>query len=637
MKKLSLFIVFGMLALLVASVPALAQANPKIGYNEWQSAVQSRNIPAGTVNDPGSHLTYVLDTGVNARALLDNVSLENTSFPLVDLQQWLDTNQDGLMDDGAITQNFVAITNTNPTMAVTVHFRYYNDNCEDILDFLVILTCNDTLIFDPFNYEIPGSDGENTHDRLIGPGRANQVLKPVTTAEYGSGRFILTAAASGASIDTDWDAEILFPYELGQDLDGECNIQKDGTLNGPLADILSGAVRNVGVNQSLVSDNLHVFNAYQISFNYLIGFQTLAVPRGGVFQAGGVNAWARPAIGRELDPQQASLGDGAVPSDFSAEAGTQEAYGGDGDGDFLAPTGQILLGGERGHVSYVRNSDQRPFTTGLIDPNLYFLRNDVHGGDVRGMVGASANSHGGTSLYGAQGTGPLIGAVAPSDIIMNFVSVYDDYNGSNNTGVTGYADWSANVGPAVTTYVLQIYDNDEHQLVIEPNLPIPVSPPLPGKTVELKMVCACLRTFLTTTIAPQTNVDDLTIQDLADVFGADVLNGRGNFIGLLAPSAADLSGGWIRFVRDNTHTVVDFATLATRQSVGFTVGAPAHGPGTSTFDIAAEADIFATPNIGPSFLTISNSFTKAAGFGALWWNYAVPSDARVSEQGVPAP
>ncbi len=96
----------------------------------------------------------------------------------------------------AIIQNFVAITNTHPTMAVTVHFRYFNDNCDDILDFLVILTCNDTLLFDPFNFEIPGSDGENTKDRIFGPKRPGHVLSPVPTAFYGSGRFIMTASAA---------------------------------------------------------------------------------------------------------------------------------------------------------------------------------------------------------------------------------------------------------------------------------------------------------------------------------------------------------------------------------------------------------------------------------------------------------
>jgi hypothetical protein len=351
MNKSKLLIILTVLALLL--VPALAQSDPKIGYTEWDSAVQSRNIPAGTVNDPGSHLTYILDTGVNARDLLGDVSLATaSSTPLVDLQPWLDVDQDGQLDSSAIIQNFVAISNTNPTLAVTVHFRYFNDNCDDVLDFLVILTCNDTLLFDPFDFVIPGSNGENTRDRIFGPARPGKVLSPIPTSIFGSGRFILTAAASGASWDADdQDAEILFPYELGKSLDGECNIKyiedytswDDDTIDQTLdADWTS--VANVGTSPGLEEDNLHVFNATQISFNYLIGHQTYAVPYNQVFQAGGINAWARPAIWREEDGLQNSIGEAYDAGDWGGAVNvTQQAYQGDGTATLPPPVGSSLV------------------------------------------------------------------------------------------------------------------------------------------------------------------------------------------------------------------------------------------------------------------------------------------------------
>jgi len=637
MNKSKLLIILTVLALLV--VPALAQQDPKAGYTEWQTALQSRNIPAGTVNDPGSHLTYFLDTGVNARDLLGDVSLATaTSTPLVDLQSWLDVDQDGQLDSSAIIQNFVAISNTHPTMAVTVHFRYFNDNCDDVLDFLVILTCNDTLLFDPFDFVIPGSNGENTRDRIFGPARPGKVLSPIPTSIYGSGRFILTAAASGASWDNDdQDAEILFPYELGRALDGECNISYDDGWNPAdwdFSDIdatLSGYDPNVGTSPGLEEDNLHVFNATQISFNFLIGHQTYAVPYNQVFQAGGINAWARPAIWRgepgPADAAQSSIGVGYDAGAFGGEVNVSQAeYQGDGDGEF-ANTGWLVLGGELGWTS-VETRNRTP--VGTIDGAPIFLRSELHGGDIRSMIGA-VSQYGGTSLYGAQGTSPFF-PVAPTDIIQHFVSVTDDYNGSNNAGVTGFPDHSSNISAAATTYVLQIYDNNEDILEIIGEPPLNVSPPVPGKTVELKMVCMCLRTFLTTTIAPGTNVDDVTIAEMADVFGNEVLDGLGDFDGLLVPVAPDLSGGWIRYVRDNTNTVS--LTAQEAADVGFTVSGNAHGPGTSTFDVTklADSDIY-----GPSFMTISNIFTKQAGFGVLWYNFAVPSDAQVSETGDPVP
>ncbi len=575
------------------------------------------SIPAGTVNDPGSHLTYLLDTGVNARELLGDVSLAfATGTPLTDLAAYLDANGDGQLDPGAIIQNFVAITNTHPAMAITIHFRYFNDNCDDIMDFLLVLTCNDTLLFDPFNFEIPGSDGENTKDRIFGPKRPGQVLSPVPTAFYGSGRFIMTASAVGASIDADDDPEILFPYELGVAPSGECNVQagSDLSLNGSLDEILAGTVRNVGQHQGLVWDNLHVFNAFQISFNFLIGFQTYAVPKSQAFRAGGVNAWARPAIWR---------GENLAGSD---QGNAINGYP-DGDGDF-APTGKIVLGGEIGTTQ----TGSRAKTT--IPPNTFFLRNEVHGGDIHPQSGVETN--GGYSLYGAMGTSSML-PVEPEDIVQHFVSITDDYNGSNNAAsgsfVGAFVDRSANIGAAATTYVLQIYDNEENLLEILPNTPLPVSPPVPGAAVSLKLVCMCLRTFVTDVIAPGTNVDDLTIAELAAII-PEVLTGKDAFTGLLRPHAPDVGSGWIRYVRDNTNTVN--LTVDQAAAIGFTIPrSVAHGPGTSTFDSAHFAD--SSLVYGPSFLTESLIFTKRSGFGALWWNYAVASDAEVSETGDPNP
>ena len=57
--------------------------------------------------------------------------------------------------------------------------------------------------------------------------------------------------------------------------------------------------------------------------------------------------------------------------------------------------------------------------------------------------------------------------------------------------------------------------------------------------------------------------------------------------------------------------------------------------GTATFDVSKLAD--SDSAYGPSFMTISNIFSKQAGFGVLWYNFAVPSDAEVSETGDPVP
>ena len=74
----SLIAMVGLLVLLMTTAPVLAQPNPFLpaggeagpmnksdlyGGRGGQS-IQSRNIPAGTVVDPGSQVLYIVDTGV---------------------------------------------------------------------------------------------------------------------------------------------------------------------------------------------------------------------------------------------------------------------------------------------------------------------------------------------------------------------------------------------------------------------------------------------------------------------------------------------------------------------------------------------------------------------------------------------
>jgi hypothetical protein len=610
MSKHKLLLVLGVVAVVLAMTPGLfAQSDPKAGYAEWVTEAQSRNIPAGSVNDPGSHLTYILDTGVNARKEFGTALRTKTSSVLVDMASKLDTDGDGNLDPGAIIQNFVAITNTHPTMAVTIHFRYYNDNCEDVLDFLVLLTCNDTLLFDPFNYVIPATGNLNTANRFF-KASANQVLTPISTLQWGSGRFVLTAAASGANIDQDDDVEILFPYELGEANKDFCNVNKGTSVGpGPLDATLAGSVGNVGIAAGLVASNLHVFNASQISFNFLIGMQTYAksVVIGGQpdFQAGGANAWARPAIYRGLDENRGISG---WP---------------DGDADF-APTGKLVLGTE-GLTNY-------PGGAVWQINNSYYLRNEVHGGDVQwnGLGDSWSN-------YGAQGTAPFFTAASQAtDMVMHFLSVADDYNGSTNVGAgSQYPDKAANIEPAATVYVMQIYDNDEDPLILQVAPPLNVSPPVVGEVVELKITCICLRTFFTTTIAPGTNLDDFTVAEIANAGVPEILAGDGaKFDGLFKAKGSDISGGWIRFVRDNTVQIDITATGANGDGLAAGVDLGRYlfsGTGTATINAPGFRDHYA----GASFVTISNAFTTQGGFGALWWNYAVPASALVSELGDP--
>ena len=138
----------GLLVLLMTTPSLFAQggvfgpANKSDLYGgRGGNSAQSRNIPAGTVVDPGSQVLYIVDTGVNLR---EQAREESGDSELED-PKWGDTLQvvrpdlyDG--DDvafGAISQTFLAITNTHPTQAVTVHFGYFNaspEGCKRVHD-----------------------------------------------------------------------------------------------------------------------------------------------------------------------------------------------------------------------------------------------------------------------------------------------------------------------------------------------------------------------------------------------------------------------------------------------------------------------------------------------------------------------
>jgi len=355
-------------------------------------------------------------------------------------------------------------------------------------------------------------------------------------------------------------------------------------------------------------------------------------------QVGSIPAWARPAIDRDDWEAVTGIGQNYESWDLEQPEPKQSIdqflWAGDGDG-YTALTGVLVLGGEDAWTSVQTYQRVNDITKALIAGQDIYLRNEVHGGDTRSMYDeGGVVLYGGTSLNGAQAT-PVFFPVSADEIVQHFISVTDDYNGSNNAGVVPLVDHSSNISPAATTYVMQIYDNDEHLLVIEGEPPLNVSPPVPGEVVELKLVCICLRTFLTTTIAPGTNVDSVTLQEMNDILTpADdtILEGDGvDFAGLLKTLGADLSGGFIRYVRDDTN-LVDMSE-PTCDDVGFPICTQAVGTGTSTFLAPTYGD---SGELGSSFLTISNTWHKVTGYGALWWNVASPYSALVSELGDPA-
>jgi hypothetical protein len=407
-------LLMGLVLLLAAGI---SFGQPSELYNNY-----SVSMPAGTVVDPGTSLLYIIDTGVNLReAVGADLSLYTSPLSVTN-QGPTDSggnyyapnpfgvggaqsiyNADSTLNPELINRNFITITNTHPTQAVTVHFRYFNDECLDVLDFLVLLTCNDTLIFNPFDFNIPGTSF-NTQTRIFGP--AVGLFTPIPARDFASGRFLIFATAAGTSYEPNNSgvhndiAEFRFPYEFrGISLNDthHCdNLNEDW----------------FGKASGLVPTNLHVFNASAVAFNYLIGSLSTAIPVGNAFQAYAVNAWVRPAV-EFNDVHDISLR-GAIKG-----TGTPMLDG----NDFRILTGTELVRASNGQST--------------IAPNNLYLRNDVHGGDTShsiagGMWSDDVWENGPidyTSYYGALGITSLFGA-APEDQLVHFLSIVDDFNGS---------------------------------------------------------------------------------------------------------------------------------------------------------------------------------------------------------------
>ena len=591
MKRLKLITIVAVL-LLFAAPAAAAQSFPVgthgigDGYGPdrdttYPQEVQTTNSPAGTVVEPGSQLLFLLDTGVDA------TGLEPTSR----------LSENGIT--APVFTNFISITNVNPTDAVTVHFRYFNEDCTDLLDFLVVLTCNDTMLIDPFNYTIPGST-TNVSQRFFGaPG---VFPEPIPATLFGTGRFALFVQASGAvgnasgdgrdtdnafggPEDLDKFADWLFPARLTPDgLLDECWAVDEDTI---------GTVSAGG--SSVNNDNLNVFNASAISFNYLTGFHTVAVARSDGLASYGVTAWTRPAVNlsfNDLDDVDNRLN---VTPDFSAQDvvgpvptpltwdppkspdGIFDFFdlynildaGSDGDGP-LAPKRCVLSGSEEIWLTLQRDELR------VLPANYFYLRQDAHGGDTveTNCEGATGDDETRcdvdpspffpTPVLG----GALAWALFPSSAIQTTdqflfgASLKDDYNGSGNPNnfTLSLADDSAyRMDAAATYYELAIYDCDENLLDIPQEIEdISPAPPFTPLITRVALRCLNYYAFANGSVASVQVGPDSTDFIFTVNFGtfsvADLFSLAPPLVSNFLPANPvcpndELGPGWIRFNR----------------------------------------------------------------------------------------
>ncbi len=210
--------------------------------NDGSLAVLS-SAPSAFPNG-GSQILYSLDTGLDLLAM---------DFDAIEREELTVNELTGAQESP--TSHLLNLQNLNSRQAATVVLRYYNDQCQVVLEFMMLLACGERIAFDPFDLQIPGT-AFTTRDRFFGPSAG--LVNPLRGSQFSSGRFVLSVASVGATLNADDRADLYFPNELGQGSGGSCGVTAD----------------RIGWSSGTTPGNLHICNARYMSFDYLSGSQS---------------------------------------------------------------------------------------------------------------------------------------------------------------------------------------------------------------------------------------------------------------------------------------------------------------------------------------------------------------------------
>jgi len=197
---------------------------------------------SGSYPEAGSQIMYLVDSGIDitCRDFTQEQLTSKTVYELTGISK-------------AAKSQKVILRNTNPEKAVTLKCYFINNQGREFLSFLIVVKCGQTLIIDPFDFEIPGTD-LRTSELIFGTSENVQPMGPQrwTAAGFGSGKFLFSAGTVGLSLDEDNTAEKLYPGLLAPI--GECGVNpmNTGSGEGPMP-----------------RTDLNVCNALPMAFDYL--------------------------------------------------------------------------------------------------------------------------------------------------------------------------------------------------------------------------------------------------------------------------------------------------------------------------------------------------------------------------------
>ncbi|MEE8586066.1 MAG: hypothetical protein V3T83_14575 [Acidobacteriota bacterium] len=211
-----------------------------IGLRLRGSSLAALNSAPSAFPNSGSQILYMLDSGLD---------LTRMGFSQEELEGSTVQQLTGLTESPHL--HLLELANIHGSQGVTLVFRYFNQGCRNVLQFLVVLNCGQSMAFDPFDF-IAVETGLTTREAFFGAGPD---AIPLTGSQFGTGRFVLSVTAVGHSVNADEQADILFPRELNSEL--VCDPQ----------------LGQVGAAPGIRNSNLRPCNARYMSFDYLIGRQ----------------------------------------------------------------------------------------------------------------------------------------------------------------------------------------------------------------------------------------------------------------------------------------------------------------------------------------------------------------------------
>lgn len=461
--------------------------------------------------------------------------------------------------------NFISVANTSAN-AVTVLVQYYNNDMELAVWYLRLILGNTTVLVNPFNHMIPGTE-TNVYDALMDSGKS------------GNGHFVIAVTPVGANVmvdhtnddtdnptaNTESTVNVLFPDFLAEGMHKMGNIDECGVL-WAIADRAADAAATPAVSaanppmytKNEVADKddcddsdmssknvggLTVGNAEPVSFNHLTGHFTEALVGTGAGGSDQTASWGgtpvvRPAVRNRVNTGAVADYTTLKGTDTTDESGGQLAEkdaGGtevDVHADGFEVRGYLNAGVNEGPTAQAETPIATP------DQKIPNTRRDIRG------------LNGGYLVLPA-----LHGGGDETKQIMLLLSVADDFgrNDDGNTGVPG----AYKLMPAMTGYLVTPMDQMGNPLDMKAGADDPVF----GSGAEAEATETASEAIIVNGINVMTNADlakctgtaidgPWTLSHLTDLVPAASAGGK-DFAGLDAEidPMMNASPGWVKFAR----------------------------------------------------------------------------------------